>query len=30
MKPDLTSLRVGYVPHKPTIDAPGDRRRFVH
>lgn len=26
----LGSARVGYVPYRRTLDAPGDRRRFVH
>lgn len=26
----LRSLRIGYVPNSPLLDAPGDRRRFVH
>jgi hypothetical protein len=26
---NLSSLRIGYVPNSPLLDAPGDRRRFV-
>lgn len=26
----LAGLRVGYVPYSPSLDRPGDRRRFVH
>lgn len=26
----LKDLRIGYVPYSPTLEKPGDRRRFVH
>lgn len=29
-KLNLASTRIGYVPYSRTLDAPGDRRRFVH
>ena len=30
MTMDLQQLRIGYVPYTPSLDKPGDRRRFVH
>lgn len=30
MIPDLRHLRIGYVPFRPTLEAPGDRRRFCY
>jgi hypothetical protein len=28
--PEISSLKIGYVPNSPHLNAPGDRRRFVN